>query len=73
MFGAMINMSWAITYVKNGTVYYLSELSDDGKFVWSTKKDKAKKYMMNTDATKVAESIMKTRKNKKQEINVIQV
>jgi hypothetical protein len=74
MFGVPLSIAWAVTYVKNGTTYYLSEIiSDAGKFVWTTKKDKAKKYATLPAATDAMESIKVSRKNKKSEIKVTQV
>lgn len=74
MFGAMMNTTWTVTYVKDSIVYYLAEILNDGsKYVWSTKKDKAKKYTTHPSANDMAETVKKTRKNKKQEINVTQV
>lgn len=74
MFGILMTMTWAVTYVKDGITYYLADIQNSGlKLVWSTKKDKAKKYAVQSAASEIAEMIKKSRKNKKQEINVTQV
>ena len=74
MFGYPPNtIAWAVTYVKNGIKYYLSEvIADSSKYVWTTKKDKAKRYGTQPAAEDMAETVRKTHK-KKVEITVTQV
>jgi hypothetical protein len=74
MFGAVPSITWTITYVKNATTYYLSEISsEETKYVWSRRKEKAKRYLTEPSAAAAATTIKSSHKNKKLEIKVTQV
>ncbi len=73
MFGATLNAMWAITYTRKGCVFYLSDSVGSTAYVWSQRKNKAKRYATEPAATDMAETVRKTHTNKKIDIKVTQV
>lgn len=65
---------WAVTYTKNNITYYLNDINDNASlFVWTMKKDKAKRYGTSPAAMDMLELIKKAHKTKKAEFNLTQV
>ena len=73
MFGIPSLTTWSVVFTKEKVVYYLAE-SDEVvlRVVWTKRKERARKFISNSDATKFAETIRQTRTDKKITISIEQ-
>lgn len=73
MFGTATSTMWVITYTMKGMIYYLSDSISSTVFVWTQRKNKARRYITEPSAADMAATIKNTHKNKKINISVVQI
>jgi hypothetical protein len=64
MFGTLSMTKWGVSYVnKDGTNYYVSEIDQPlNKIVWTTRKEKAKHFGSQNEASNCLDYMKRTRK-----------